>query len=74
MDGQGLKPLACWLERDRDPTNLFPISTRIALGALSCPVMSSECVRVFFEAKRLVAHDRSQLGAETNEAVQCKKN
>jgi hypothetical protein len=52
----------------------YPILQKMAYDLFSIPGMSSECERVFSQAKKLITDERNQLGAATIEANQCLKN
>lgn len=54
-----LNPVGWWLDGAHNPTNPFPVLTKIALGLFTVPAMSSECERVFSEAKRLITDDHN---------------
>jgi hypothetical protein len=46
----------------------------MAVDLFSAPAMSSECERVFSQAKKLVTDERNRLAADTIEACECQKN
>jgi hypothetical protein len=65
-------PRVWWLDakRQRD----YPTLCQMAMDLFSAPAMSSECERVFSQAKKLVTDERNRLAADTIEACECQKN
>jgi hypothetical protein len=63
-------PLAWW---NREAWK-YPILSKMAYDLFSIPGMSSECERVFSQAKKLVTDERNRLGPATIEADECLKN
>ena len=65
-------PRVWWQDprRQRD----YPTLCRMAIDLFSAPAMSSECERVFSQAKKLVTDERNRLAADTIEACECQKN
>ena len=51
----------------------FPTFFPYAFDTLSCPVMPTECERVFSSAKKLIAAERNQLVEDIIEACECLK-
>ena len=51
----------------------FPTLFQYALDTLSCPVMPTECERVFSSAKKLITPERNRLGENITEACECLK-
>ena len=51
----------------------FPTLFRYALDTLSCSGMSTECERVFSNAKKLITPERNQLREDIIEACECLK-
>jgi hAT family C-terminal dimerisation region len=49
----------------------WPILVRLAVEIFSIPVMSDNIERVFSEARCMISWDRSKLGLDTVEAVEC---
>ncbi|TKA64921.1 hypothetical protein B0A49_12969 [Cryomyces minteri] len=64
-------PLAWW--RDRGEA-LYPTLATMAYDLFSVPGMSSECERVFSQAKKMVTDERFNLKADIVQADQCLKN
>ncbi len=59
----------------RNPASCpFPALIPLALELFSCPVMSSECERMFSQSTRTITDGRNCLGAEVIEARECQKN
>jgi hypothetical protein len=52
----------------------YPILQKMAYDLFSIPGMSSECERVFSQAKKLITDERNRLGPATIEADECLKN
>ena len=46
----------------------------MAMDILSIPVMSDEPERVFSEGRQTISWERTQLGAETIEKIECLKH
>ena len=65
-------PCAWWLDpkRQRD----YPTLYQMVIDLFSAPAMSSECERVFSQAKKLITDERSHFSAATIEADECLKN
>ena len=71
-DGTVPDPRVWWLDskRQRD----YPTLYHMAMDLFSAPAMSSECERVFSQAKKLVTDECNRLAADTIEACECQKN
>ncbi len=67
-------PLKFWIQMSKDPSYRYPKLARLGIYVQSAPAMSSECERVFSEAKRLITDDRNLLSDVTIQAIQCQKN
>jgi hypothetical protein len=52
----------------------YLILQKMAYDLFSIPGMSSECERVFSQAKKLITDERNRLGPATIEADECLKN
>jgi hypothetical protein len=63
-------PLKWW----RDHEKAYPSLSRLAFDLLSTPGMSSECERVFSQAKKLITDERNRFKADIVEAEECTKN
>ena len=62
-------PLEWWNRHQLE----YPILYRMALDLFSIPGMSSECERVFSQAKKMITDERNRLSPETVEADQLQK-
>lgn len=67
-------PLKFWIQMSKDPSYRYPKLAKLGIHVQSAPAMSSECERVFSEAKRLITDDRNLLSEVTIQAIQCQKN
>lgn len=65
-------PLAWWCESTQ--RKAFPRLSRMAIDVLSIPAMSTECERVFSQAKLTMTSQRHRIKASTFEMLQCLKN
>jgi hypothetical protein len=63
-------PLSWW----REHATIYPILAKMAFDLFSIPAMSSECERVFSQAKKLITDERNRLSPATIEADECQKN
>jgi hypothetical protein len=61
--------VAYWLRQSKDQST-YQLA-RMALDMASIPAMSSECERVFSQAKLLITGQRHRLQADIIEATQC---
>jgi hypothetical protein len=64
-------PLSWWQEKGHHE---YPTMAKMAIDLFSIPAMSSECERVFSQAKKMVTDERNRLSAPVIEADQCQKN
>jgi hypothetical protein len=63
-------PLEWW----RDHEKAYPGLSQLAFDLLSIPGMSSECERVFSQAKKLITAERNRFKSDMVEAEECTKN
>lgn len=63
-------PLQWW----RDHEKAYPILSQLAFDLLSIPGMSSECERVFSQAKKMITVERNRFKSDMVEAEECTKN
>ena len=62
-------PLTWWLQHESD----YPVLSKMAMDLFSIPAMSSECERVFSQAKKLITDERNRLGHSTVQGDECQK-
>lgn len=63
-------PLEWWVRHASD----YQILSKMAFDLFSCPAMSSECERVFSQAKRVITDERNRLNSGTVAAIECQKH
>lgn len=68
----GMSALSWWLQDSK--RKRWPKLSLMAIDILSIPAMSDEPERVFSGARRTISWDRSQLGPETIEKIECVKH
>jgi hAT family protein len=66
------KPLAWWCESNQ--RQRWPVLSQLAISLLSIPPMSDEAERVFSGTRRTISWERSRLGLEAIEAIECLKH
>lgn len=69
-DDRVKNPLEWW----RDHEKAYPVLSQLAFDLLSIPGMSSECERVFSQAKKLITAERNRFKSDMVEAEECTKN
>ena len=67
---QDVDALVWW----KDHKAQFPRLSKMAFDFLTIPVMSSECERVFSQAKLILSTQRQSLSSDTINKLQCLKN
>jgi hypothetical protein len=70
-EGKGFKPLSWWC--DSSISAKWPHLASLAISVLSFPAMSAEPERVFSGGRRTISWERSQLGPDTIELLECLK-
>jgi hAT family C-terminal dimerisation region len=60
--------------REETQRKRYPRLSQMAVNILSIPAMSAEAERVFSGARRTIDWDRSKLGADTIEWIECLKH
>ena len=63
-------PLEWWVRHASD----YQILSKMAFDLFSCPAMSSECERIFSQAKRVITDERNRLNSGTVAAIECQKH
>jgi hypothetical protein len=62
-------PLQWWIDHQHD----YPILAGMAFDFFTIPAMSSECERIFSQAKRVITDERNRLSLNTVAAIECQK-
>ena len=63
-------PLGWWIRHRAD----YPVLSKMAIDYFSCLAMSSECERIFSQAKRVITDERNRLNSDTVAAIECQKH
>jgi hypothetical protein len=63
-------PLRWWIDHEAD----YPILAKMAFDLFSVPAMSSECERIFSQAKKVITDERNRINSDTVAAIECQKH